>query len=433
MITEEERQKMRKKRQRARKRKRVRKKILLIIAAIIILLAVFIVTVKLVNPDFDIASYLPSGKAQQAVEMIDSKLFNKTTTTTSTTQPTTQKETTTKARDIKKADYDYDDFSVFAFDTSLQGNQVGNLLNKSNGAVTYSSAYIYYSIEGKGIFRFEPNEEKNAKIISGNYNFKYLNVLGDYLYAVDVNTSTLKKFSVSGGDGVNISDNIAFAYLYNDKIYFVGTDNAVGFINLSDNNKTVLYTAPADKTVSFAGISLSRVFFVTHDSVANYDEYITVNLNDSNDVLNFRDDTKNNEIVNLSFECGFMYYYKKNDDSTYSLCRQKFGSDNVVTLVDNCSVTDYPVVYSNRLYFGELDGSKYKARELNMNSKATKTMLSVSDCDGTGTLAVGYGYQYVFSIGTKSEGGEFACKTSCIYTSSSSDNTLSFNGKKLTY
>ena len=245
MITEEERQKMRKKRQRARKRKRVRKKILLIIAAIIILLAVFIVTVKLVNPDFDIASYLPSGKAQQAVEMIDSKLFNKTTT--STTLPTTQKETTTEARDIKKADYDYDDFSVFAFDTSLQGNQVGNLLNKSNGAVTYSSSYIYYSIEGKGIFRFEPNEEKNAKIISGNYNFKYLNVLGDYLYAVDVNTSTLKKFSVSGGDGVNISDNIAFAYLYNDKIYFVGTDNAVGFINLSDNNKTVLYAAPAEK------------------------------------------------------------------------------------------------------------------------------------------------------------------------------------------
>ena len=69
MITEEERQKMRKKRQRARKRKRVRKKILLIIAAIIILLAVFIVTVKLVNPNFDIASYLPSGKAQQAVEI----------------------------------------------------------------------------------------------------------------------------------------------------------------------------------------------------------------------------------------------------------------------------------------------------------------------------------------------------------------------------
>ena len=174
--------------------------------------------------------------------MIDSKLFNKTTT--STTLPTTQKETTTEARDIKKADYDYDDFSVFAFDTSLQGNQVGNLLNKSNGAVTYSSSYIYYSIEGKGIFRFEPNEEKNAKIISGNYNFKYLNVLGDYLYAVDVNTSTLKKFSVSGGDGVNISDNIAFAYLYNDKIYFVGTDNAVSFLKFKEKKKTLFSTPP---------------------------------------------------------------------------------------------------------------------------------------------------------------------------------------------
>ena len=44
-----------------------------------------------------------------------------------------------------------------------------------------------------------------------------------------------------------------------DKIYFVGTDNTA-FINLSDNNKTVLYTAPADKTVSFAGISLKERF-----------------------------------------------------------------------------------------------------------------------------------------------------------------------------
>lgn len=432
MMTEEERQKMRKKRQKARKRKRVRKKILLIIAAIIILLAVFIVTVKLVNPDFDIASYLPSGKAQQAVELIDSKLFNKTTSST-VAESTSQKETTTKARDVKKADYDYDDFSVFAFDTSLQGNQIGNLLNKTNGAVTYSSSYIYYSVQGKGIFRFEPNEEKNAKIIGGDYNFKYLNVLGDYLYALDVNSATLKKFSVSGGDGVNIGENIAFAYLYNDKIYFTGTDNTVGFIDLNDNSKTVLYAVSADKTVSFAGISLSRVFFVTHDSVANYDEYITVNISDSNDVLNFRDDTKDNEILDLSIECGFMYYYKKNDDSSYSLCRQKFGSENVVTLVQNCSIVDYPVVYANRLYYGELDGSKYKARELNMNSMKEKTMLYASGCDGSGSIAVGYGYQYVFLIGSKSDGGEYTCRASCIYTSSSSDNTLSFNGKKLTY
>lgn len=50
---------------------------------------------------------------------------------------------------------------------------------------------------------------------------------------------------------------------------------------------------------------------MTHDNVANYDEYITVNMSDANDVLNWHDDTNNNDIVNMSLECGFMYYYKK--------------------------------------------------------------------------------------------------------------------------
>lgn len=430
MITDEERQKMRKKRQRARKRKKIRKNILLTLAVIIILLAVFVITIKIVNPDFFAALY-DGGKGQQVIELIDSKILGKTTKTQP--QSTTEKETTTKAHETNKANYDYDDFGVFAFDTSLQGNQVGNLLNKTGGAVTYSSSYIYYSVSGKGIFRFEPNEEKNSKVIKGNYNFKYLNVLGDYLYAVDTDSATLKKFPVSGGDSVTVSDNIAFAYLYNDKIYFVSTDNSVGFINLNDFQKTILYTASADKTVSFAGISLYRIFFVTHDNVANYDEYITVNMSDTNDVLNWHDDTNNNDIVNMSLECGFMYYYKKNDDSSYSLCRKKFGSENEVVLVENCSVTDYPVVYSNRLYFSELDGSKFKARELNMNSNEVKTMLSTSDCDSTGSIGIGYGYQYVFLIGSKSENSESVCKASCIYTSSSGDNTLSFNGEKLTY
>lgn len=34
-------------------------------------------------------------------------------------------------------------------------------------------------------------------------------------------------------------------------------------------------------------------------------------MSDPNDVLNWHDDTNNNDIVNMSLECGFMYYYKK--------------------------------------------------------------------------------------------------------------------------
>lgn len=431
MIDEDERQRLRKKRSRARKRKRIRKKILLIIAFIIIILAVFAVTIKLVNPEFSLASLFPGGKAQQAVQYVDEKLFKNTTKEETTTAAvTTAKGAKKQAKDKL---YDYAEFSEFEFDTSKQGNQIGNLLNKTSGAVTYSSSYIYYSIAGEGIFRFEPNEEKNGKVKTGDYNYKCLNVLGDYLYALDVGSNVLEKMPVYGGDSVTVAKDIAFAYLYNDKIYYTGTDNTVGYISTEDFAKTVLYTAPADKSVKFAGISLSRVFFTAYDSVADYYEYITVSLTDANDRLYFRDDTSGDDVTNMSMESGFMYYYQKQADGSYNLCRQKFGSEQVVTLLESATVADYPVVYNNRLYYSELDGSRFKARELNMNTMDKKTMLGVSDCDGTGTLAVGYGYQYVFLIGSKTASGDELCRASCIYTSSSSDNTLKFKGGKLKY
>ncbi|MDD6620743.1 MAG: DUF5050 domain-containing protein [Eubacteriales bacterium] len=428
-MDEQERQKLRKKRQRARKRKRARKRFLIFLTILIVALAAFVITVKICNPDFDFSTLLPNEKAQQVVKFVNEDILGKTTTTEpqTTTKPTTTQPTT------KAADYDYVEFSEFAFDTSLQGNQLGNLLNKTNGAVTYSSSYIYYSIPNKGIYRFEPNEEKNKKVKADNYNFKYLNILGDYIYFVDTDSNTLNRCQISGGDILKVSDNVSFAYLYNDRVYFIGADNTVGYIDTENFEKTVLFTGQADKTISFAGISLSRIFFVQHDNVADYSEYITVSLTDSNDRQYFRDDTLGDDIINLQLECGFMYYYQKQADGTYNLCRQKFGSENIVTLAEGCNATDYPVIYSNRLYYTSLDGSKMQALELNMNSMSTSVMVSVSDTDTSGTMAVGYGYQYVFLTGTRSNGGEEVFAGSCIYTSSSRDNTLIFSDGKLKY
>lgn len=428
-MDEQERQKLRKKRQRARKRKRARKRFLIFLTILIVALAAFVITVKICNPDFDFSTLLPNEKAQQVVKFVNEDILGKTTTTEpqTTTEPTTTQPTT------KAADYDYVEFSDFAFDTSLQGNQLGNLLNKTNGAVTYSSSYIYYSIPNKGIYRFEPNEEKNKKVKADNYNFKYLNILGDYIYFVDTDSNTLNRCQIGGGDILKVSDNVSFAYLYNDRVYFIGADNTVGYIDTENFEKTVLFTGQADKTISFAGISLSRIFFVQHDNVADYSEYITVSLTDSNDRQYFRDDTLGDDIINLQLECGFMYYYQKQADGTYNLCRQKFGSENIVTLAEGCNATDYPVIYSNRLYYTSLDGSKMQALELNMNSMSTSVMVSVSDTDTSGTMAVGYGYQYVFLTGTRSNGGEEVFAGSCIYTSSSRDNTLIFSDGKLKY
>ncbi|MGN1201846.1 MAG: hypothetical protein ACI4RF_01010, partial [Eubacterium sp.] len=318
-MDDKERVEQRKKRQRAKRTKQAGKNFLIFLSILIIAVAAFLITMKVCDPEFKISSLIPPEKAQQVVAFVKEDLFRQTTTTTTTTA--TARPTTTKPKN-----YDYDSFDEFAFDTSLQGNQVGNLLNKSNGAVTYSSSYIYYSIAGEGLYRFEPNSETYKKLVVNNYNFTCLNVLGDYIYMVDADSHKLKKAQIIGGDTVNVADNIDFVYLYNDKLYFIGTDNTVGYISADSMEKTVLYQAEAGKTVRFVGISLSRVFFTTYDEVANYYEYLTVSTNNKSDRRYFMDDTKADDIINIQLECGYFYYYKKQADNTYDLCRQKFGS-----------------------------------------------------------------------------------------------------------
>lgn len=421
-MTEMERETRRKKRKKAKRKKQAGKYFLIFISLLIIAIAAYLITMKAIDPEFKIASLIPEEKVQQVVAFVREDVLKQTTTTTTTT-------TTTKPTTTRPPNYDYTAFDEFAFDTSKQGNQVGNLLNKSNGTVTYSSSYIYYSIAGKGLYRFEPNNETNKELVVGNYNFTCLNVLGDYIYMVDTDSHTLKKAQIVGGDTVKVADNVDFAYLYNDKIYYIGTDSTVGYISTGSMESTVLYKAEAGKKLSFVGISLSRIFFTTYDEVSKYYEYITVNINDKSDRRYFMNDSRNDEIVNIQLECGYFYYYRKQIDGSYNLCRQKFGSEQIVTLIENCSLTDYPVVYANRLYYSALKDSIVQAREYNMNSKADKLMVYASNADDVNSIGVSYGYQYVFLFGS-SQG---LYKGSCIYTSSSRDNTITFKGGKWQY
>ncbi len=428
MMNENTRLEERKKRQKARKRKKARKNFLIFLGIIILAAASFLVTIKICDPDFDFSVFLPIDRVQQAVAFVREDMLGKTTSKP-TAEQTSKKPVTTQ----KQKNYDYTEFDEFSFDTSLQGNQLGNLLNKTNGAVTYSSSYIYFSIPQKGLYRFEPNSETNSAVNVKEYSFKCLNVLGDYIYMIDTKTDKLKKAQITGGDMVNVCDNIEFAYLYDSRIYFIGTDNTVGYISTEDFSKTVLYTAPADKKVSFTGISLSRIFFTQYDEVAHYYEYITVNTNNKNDRRYFMDDTKGDKITKLQLECGYFYYYEKQDDDTFDLCRKKFGSEKSVTLLEDCSVIDYPVIYANRLYYTAKDANRMKAMELNMNSSDRKTMLSVANADNSGTLGIGYGYQYVFLFGSKKSDGNNTYRGSCIYTSASADNTITFKNGKWSY
>lgn len=425
-MDDKQRAKERKKRRRAHRRKKFFKNLLIIIGIIAVAFAAFVITLKVCDPDFKLESLVPKKQISQVSSFIKEDILGKTT------EAATQAPTTTKPTTTKRENYDYSEFDDFAFDTSLQGNQLGNLLNKTQGAVTYNSSYIYYSIAGAGIYRFEPNSETNSKVEVKSYNFKCLNILGDYVYYVDKDSNKLKRADVSGSGSINICDNIDFAYLYNDKVYFVGTDNSVGYINLNGFEKNVIYTAPADKKVSLVGISLTRVFFTQYDSVADYTEYITVDVQNKGKRY-FRNDTKNDEIVNMQLECGFFYYYQKQTDGSYNLIRQKFGSEKTVTLVEKCTLTDYPVVYANRLYYTDLKNSTVYAKELNMNSMQTKNMLHTSNADSSLTVGIGYGYQYVFLFGSPTANSAVQYRGSCIYTSASTDNIIKFSKGKWSY
>lgn len=419
MEEDKEKTKYRKKRQRKRHRKKVGKTILIVLAIAVLFVAAFLVTMKICDPDFELNSIIPTDKAQEVVQFVKEDILKQTTTTTApTTKPTT----------TRPPNYDYEDFSDFDFDTSLQGNQVGNLLNNTSGAVTFSSSYIYYSIDSSGLYRFEPNEETNAQVKVGSYNYKYLNVLGDYIYFVDTDSNSLIKTKNSGGgDNTAVAENISFAYLYNDKIYFIGTDNTVGYITTSDLSKTVLYTAGDGKELDFVGISLSRVFFTQFDNTTKKYSYITVSLTDESDCQYFHDDTDEGEIVNMQLEAGYFYYYEKQSDGSYDLIRQKFGSEKTVILLEDCSMTDYPVIYRNRLYYTVLDGEMLRAMELNMNSSETKVMLSMGGADSTATAGVAFGYQYIFLFGKATADENTRYLGSNIYTSSSNENRLTFS------
>lgn len=417
-MDDKERSRQRKKRNKNKKKKKAGKVFLIAVSIIVLAVSAFFITLKVCNPAFEIKSLISQDKAEQVVRFVKEDIFNQTTTTT---MPTTKPTTT------RPPNYDYAEFSDFAFDTSLQGNQIGNLLNQTHGAVTFSSAYDYYSIAGDGIYRFEPNDESNAKVRNGRLNASYLNVLGDFIYYVDTDSHKLMRSRNIGGDDTVVSENISFAYLYNDKIYVIGTDNTVGYITIGDFQKTVLYTANQNKKLSFVGISLSRIFFTQYDDTTKKYEYITVSTSDKSDRQFFRDETTQGEIVNLELEGGYFYYYEKQNNGSYNLIRQKFGSEKTVTLLKGCSLTDYPVIYANRLYYTALNNGYLQARELNMNSMETKTMVNMGKADNTATAGVGFGYQYIFLFGKPSSAASNEYRGSNIYTSSSTQNTIAFH------
>lgn len=399
------------------------KGLLWFIAIVVIALGVFVLTIKIANPSFDFKTLVPVsvqdvfGKAQ---EFIDEKIWSKETTepTTEPTSPPPTTEPTTMPM------MDYIEDSDFKFKTSVQGNQMGNLLN--GGLVSTDMSYIYYYVQGEGIYRFVPSTEQYGLYFGIKDKISCINLRGDFIYYVNNKDDCLYKLQKNTNKPKKVAEDVAFAYVYDSFVYFTTTTGKVCIMDVGELIPVTAYYANGDD-VQLVGVSLSRIFFTVTDFQGNVD-YLTVDYYGHRKPSKFRESTDEDEIKKLHIENGFIYYYEQGSNGSYDLIRQKYGSEQKITLVKNAYTENYPAVDLNRLYFSQLKNGKYSLVEMNMNSGDKKVMLSVNNVKGDNTLSFYLGGEYNYIIGKRDENADTLYKASCIYTSSTNAMELK-NGK----
>ncbi|MBQ9517306.1 MAG: hypothetical protein IJR60_04450 [Eubacterium sp.] len=396
----------RKKRKKKKKERKALKGFLVFISMVVVGLTVFVITVKLLAPDFDFSTLVP----KKAYTFVDEKIMGHTTTTepttTTTTEPTTAEPTTAKR-------IDYLEFDEFEMNTERQGNAMGNLMNGGQVATDYS--YIYH-ITTTGIYRINPETEDYARIYETKDKLSSLNLRGDFLYFVNEKSHELLKMEKGSSEPSRIAKDVRFAYVYDNKIFYVTTGNTLCVMAIKDMKPSQIYSS-ADNELRLVGISLKRVFFAVTNGLGKID-YLTVELDDEERaVAPFRDSEENSD-SKLVMENGFMYYYTPNGSGTYNVCRQKFGSEQVVTLAEDSDASSYIEVDSNRLFYPEYKDGSYMLTEVNMNSGDSRYLMTIKDVDSQHQLKYYHSYQYDFVIGKTAADGKDIYRAGCVFTGS---------------
>lgn len=404
------------------------KTVLTIIGFIVIAFAVFVVTIKIAQPDTKLSQLVP----KPIVRFYDEKILGHTTTTTTTTAPstsattTTTTTTTTASDNNQKIEADYFPIEEFKFKSGAEGNHMGNIL--SGGKVAIDASYIYHIVDGKGIYRFLPSTEEYARVYESKDVLSSINLRGEFIYFINNSNSKLLRLQKGSSKPEQLAEGVKTAYVYDKRIYFVTTDNSVKTMKTDKSDLKELYTSSDD--VELIGISLNNVFFSVTDAGKNV-SYVTVDIKGENEEQYFRESSSDDKLVAPVLENGFLYYYEKQDDLSYNLCRQKYGSKKVATLVKNVTCLSPAIVDKNRLFYGELEEGRFKMMELNMNSKDVKTMLSVKGVSNENSLICQHGGEYDFIIGEKNENGDKAYVASSMYTGSA--NIMKFKEGKWSY
>lgn len=129
---------------------------------------------------------------------------------------------------------------------AYMGNTIENLENY--GPVTYDDNYVYYRGGDEwgtpSIYKSDHNGENTAVLANGVA--IYLNVVGEWLYYVDISdwyNCDICKTSIHGGESQIISDkNAGFLLAYKDRLYFISYGEAGGnyLYSMNDDGSDVV-------------------------------------------------------------------------------------------------------------------------------------------------------------------------------------------------
>ncbi|MBE6719796.1 MAG: DUF5050 domain-containing protein [Ruminococcaceae bacterium] len=402
----------RSKRTKKKKERKALKGFIIFVSALVVAAVVFVVTVKVLAPDFDFMSLVP-----QSVQSVFEKQTNSSTqaNTVSATDGTT--ELTTEEKPTEKM-IDYIEFKEFKMETSKQGNSMGNLLNGGKVATDYS--YIYH-IADSGLYRLAPETEDYTRLYKTSHSLSSLNLRGDYIYFVDDDTNELYKMKKGSSSPKSVAQNVKFAYVYDSNIYYVTVTNDLCIMDAKVLKPSTVYSA-ADDELRLVGVSLNRVYFAVNYGTS-VDYYTMANEGDELPSPFRASETTDSKLV---MENGFMYFYAANSNGKYDVCRKKFGSSETVTLANDADGSNFISVSNNRLYYSELAGSSFRMTEINMNSKKSRYLIAVGGVNANHTLSIFDGGDYDFIIGNT--GSKEVYNAGCIYTGSTNYMKFSSSG-----
>lgn len=418
-------QKHKKKRKNKKKKKHTFLKVLLFLIGLVVIgLGVFVGAIKFMQPDFDFTTLIP----QEVSTFVDEKIMgNTTTTTTTTTTQVSNVVTTTTTTTQPTTSLDelfYLKHSDFSFKGERKGAFIGNLLN--GGKVERNGSFVYHVVDGQGIYRVNTSTEAYSRVFKTSKTISCLNIKGEYFYYLVDNT--LYRLKIGGSTEKEICKGITFAYIYGGTAYCVTENDEIALVSLETNDMQILYKADTGSQLQFAGISLDGVFF-TSTSSTNFVKYLFVDLI-RDKTFKFMDGTMNGDVKSLVIENGFMYYYKRTAEDTYDLVRQKVGSPNVVTLVENTKYQLPAVISKNKVFYADEEDGRFAQKEFNMNSKKTKTMISAANVSSADTVIFQHGGEYDFMMGKLDDGSDLYIGTSYL---SSSTNVMTFKDGKWKY